>query len=293
MQQNCRAMSVLGIAFAPLFLLCSLALAQQTQAPPVSPVEPRAAGSIPTPPCATHHVFLSPALQREMGYCLILPVDYESSQRSYPVLYLLHSLFGSENDWLANTRIADYARSLALIIVMPEADDSWYTNSVADPRNRYEDYVFNDLIAEIDGKYRTRKARDARFIAGLSMGGYGAIKAGLRDPRKFAVVGAFSSALDITRYPSRWTTARLAFGDAARADNDDYMLLGKADAGQLPYFFVSCGADDPLLHGSRELVSMMGDLHVRYEYHEFPGAHAWPFWDRSIAALLRELAPRM
>ncbi|MEO8727096.1 MAG: alpha/beta hydrolase-fold protein [Acidobacteriaceae bacterium] len=290
-------MSVLSISFAVLCLLPSLALARPGQAPPVSPIEPRPAGSVPSPTCATHHSFLSAALKREMSYCLILPADYEASQRSYPVLYLLHGLFGSENDWLANTRVADYARPLPLIIIMPEADDSWYTNSLADPRNRYEDYVFNDLIAAVDTRYRTLKSRDSRFIAGLSMGGYGAIKAGLRDPRKFAVVGGFSSALDVTRYPSRWTTARLAFGphfDSQKdPQNDDYVLLAQADTAQLPYFFVSCGADDPLLHSSRELVSMMGDLHVGYEYHEFPGAHTWRFWDRSIAALLRELALRM
>lgn len=244
-------------------------------------------------------------MQREMSYCLILPADYAASQRSYPVLYLLHGLFGSENDWLANTRVADYARPLPLIIVMPQADDSWYTNSFAEPRNRYEDYLFNDLIQEIDANYRTLKTRDARFIAGLSMGGYGALKAGFRDPQKFSVIGAFSSALDVTRYPSHWTTAQLAFGSnsvppssvsknvPARADNDDYILLGKSDPAQLPYFFLTCGADDPLLHDSRELVAMMSNLHVRYEYHEFPGAHTWQFWDHSLAAFLRELTPRL
>lgn len=245
------------------------------------------------PQCVAHHSFSSTTLQREMSYCLVLPADYATSQRAYPVLYLLHGLFGSENDWLAKTRVADYARPLPLIIVMPEADDSWYTNSYAEPRNRYEDYLFNDVIEEIDSHYRTLKNRDARFIAGLSMGGYGALKAGLRHPEMFAMVGAFSSALGITRLPNRWITSQLAFGRNYDPKNDDYALLGKSDPAQLPYFFIACGADDPLLPESREMVSMMNSLHVRYEFHESPGAHTWPFWEHSLDGFLRELMPRL
>src|SRR4051794_1793826 len=160
----------------PLLSLLLLSTFAATQAPPKPPIEPRPIGFTYAPQCTNHVSFLSAAMERQMSYCLILPAGYTTSQRSYPVLYLLHGLFGSENDWTAYTRVAEYIRALPLIVVMPQADDSWYTNSLAEPRNRYEDYVFNDLIDEIDSKYRTQKTRDGRFLAGLSMGGYGAVK---------------------------------------------------------------------------------------------------------------------
>jgi S-formylglutathione hydrolase FrmB len=237
-------------------------------------------------------------MERQMSYCLILPAGYTTSQRSYPVLYLLHGLFGSENDWTAYTRVAEYVRTLPLIVVMPQADDSWYTNALAEPRNRYEDYVFNDLIKEIDSKYRTQKTRDGRFLAGLSMGGYGAVKAALQYPQRYAMVASFSGAFHITRYPAAfdWITARLAFGlpnAPARITNDDYILLGKADPAQLPYLFITCGSDDRFVGDNRELVGMMSALRVRYEYRELQGNHTWAFWDRSLAAFVNEISQRL
>jgi putative tributyrin esterase len=161
---------------ATLALACVAAFAQ-----PKPLLEPRGPGTRATPECAgRHHSFRSKSLQREMAYCLLLPADYETSKRSYAVLYLLHGLWGSENDWLAKTNIAEQARMLPLIVVMPQADDSWYVNAATRPEAKYEDYVLGDLVQEIESRYRAEKSRDARFIAGLSMGGYGALKGGLK-----------------------------------------------------------------------------------------------------------------
>ena len=259
-------------------------------------MEPRGPEDIKLPQCVSHYSFVSAAMQREMSYCIFLPSSYSTSQREYPVLYLLHGLRGSENDWMAKTKIADYAGSLNLVVVMPEADDSWYTNSFAEPRNRYEDYVFGDLIREIESKYRVQKTRDARFIAGLSMGGYGALKAGLKNPQKFAAVGAFSSAFGATGSGyADLKTPREAFGPAnspARLQNDDYLLAAHADPEQLPYIFVSCGTEDRLFGDSQKMEELLHLLGVRYEYHESPGKHDWVFWDHSVEAFLREMSLR-
>jgi putative tributyrin esterase len=269
--------------------------AAQTGAPQ-KPFEPRMPGMTPSPQCANHQTFQSPSLQRQMAYCVILPADYQTSQRSYAVLYLLHGLWGDENDWPARTKIADYVRSLPLIVVTPEGDDGWYTNSATDPRNRYEDYIFTDIPHEIETKYRVLKTRDSRFLAGLSMGGYGAMKGALKYPQNYAAVGTFSSAFNTTRgNDTERKTPGMAFGpphSPARHDNDLYFLMAKADTASLPYLFTSCGTEDPLLAANEEMQLFMQTLHVHYEYHAMPGIHDWAFWDKSVGMFLRELTTR-
>jgi putative tributyrin esterase len=288
--------SLLRLCTTVLFV-SGIALSQTTPTAAPKPVEPRGPGYKLTPTCATHQTFLSPSLGREMAYCVLLPVGYESSQTRYAVLYLLHGLYGAENDWMGLTKIADYARPLNLIIVMPEGDDSWYTNSATDPRNRYEDYLEKDLITEIESRYRVSSERDLRFIAGLSMGGYGALKAGLRHPENYAAVGAFSSAFGVTRdrFYNDLRTPALAFGShdhSTREDNDVYFLLSKSTENALPYIFLSAGTDDPLFNDNERIVEEMHLLNVRFENHEMPGKHNWIFWDKSVSMFLNELALR-
>jgi len=261
--------------------------------------EARGADEKPTPECTgRHHTFRSQSLQREMAYCLLLPADYETSQRTYPVLYLLHGLWGSENDWLALTNVAEQVRALPLIVVMPQADDSWYVNAATRPEAKYEDYVFGDLVQEIEDKYRAEKAREARFLAGLSMGGYGALKQGVKQPQRFAVVGAFSATINAARRVRLDVkTPGIAFGTAdspTRNENDVFTLIGKADPKSLPYIFVMTGFDDPVaLEDGRGFLALAQLMRVQYEYHEFPARHEWPFWQKSLEAYLRVIAPRL
>jgi S-formylglutathione hydrolase FrmB len=118
--------------------------------------------------------FQSAALGRPMKYRVILRAGYAETAGRYPVLYLLNGLTGDYTDWEEKTRSDEYARHYRFIIVMPDAGNSWYTNSAGNPQNRYEDYVAKDLVREIDHHYRTLQLRTARFIGGLSMDGYGA-----------------------------------------------------------------------------------------------------------------------
>ena len=94
----------------------------------------------------------------------------------YPVIYLLHGLTGHYNNWAEKTKLEQYAANYNYIIVMPEGDNGWYTDSATVPNDKYESYIIKELIPEIDKKYRTKADRQNRAIAGLSMGGYGSIK---------------------------------------------------------------------------------------------------------------------
>jgi putative tributyrin esterase len=241
-------------------------------------------------------LFHSPSLQRDMHYRILLPRDYGKSGR-FPVLYLLHGLFGDYQNWDTRTQLEDYARNIPLLVVMPDADDSWYTNSATVPADKFEDYIAKDLIAEIDGKYRTIRDKHARAIAGLSMGGYGAVKIALKYPDLFAFAGSLSGALnaaqnlDVLRPEFR---ARLLEvfgnqGNAARAENDVFLLLDASHQLAYPYFYLACGTEDSFLDTNRAFALQLSSQKIAYEYYETPGAHSWDYWDSSLPAMLHVL----
>jgi S-formylglutathione hydrolase FrmB len=231
-----------------------------------------------------------------MAYCLILPRDYARTQDSYPVLYLLHGLWGSENDWTARTNVGELLGELPLIVVMPQADDGWYTNSARIPAAKYEDYLLNDVVGEIDSHYRTIRSRQGRFVAGLSMGGYGAVKAALRHPEMFSAVGGFSGVYHATR-SARFQTLSMAFGptgDPSRKENDDFALLAGNSAAVLPYFFIMTGANDSLvLEDNHDLLAALAEKRATYEYHEIPGGHEWPVWQKCLRMFLDVIRPQL
>ena len=97
----------------------------------------------------------SKLMGREMPYRIIVPIEDKGSKARYPVLYLLHGLTGHFSNWTDKTKIVEYAAMHKIIIVMPEGDDGWYSDSVSVPNDKYESYIIKELIPEIDGKYRT------------------------------------------------------------------------------------------------------------------------------------------
>ncbi len=238
-----------------------------------------------------------------MKYCILLPDDYESSGRSYPVLYLLHGLTGHYEDWESRTHLDDYMSGLPFIIAMPEGDDSWYTNSASQPQEKWEDYIIDDFIAEIDTKYRTLQSRHARAIAGLSMGGYGAMKFALKYPGTFIFAASFSGAEVFVHdpnykipFPQKYVDQiHDIFGDGmtqARTDNDIFELAKKRTPEQLPYLVVTCGTEDRLLASNREFAALLQQQKIRYEYHESAGAHTWQYWDEQLPYVLSLLMDR-
>ncbi|MGC2357066.1 MAG: alpha/beta hydrolase family protein [Candidatus Acidiferrum sp.] len=242
--------------------------------------------------------FHSAALDREMKYRVLLPCGYQTGGRRFPVLYLLHGLYGDYLNWDTRTNLERYAEKYEMIVVTPEAGDSWYTNSATDPKDKFEDYIAKDLVAEIDGKFRTLRSRHSRAIAGLSMGGYGALKVALRYHDDFAFAGSLSGALDA---PQDLGDKRPEFrdqllkvfgppGNMVRAENNVFSLLQSAGPKDLPYFYLACGSADDFLPVNRDFVAQLSSRGAAYEYHETAGGHSWDYWDRSVQDLLRSAA---
>ena len=145
--------------------------------------------------------FYGESVGRTLRYNICLPVGYEESDERYPVLYLLHGLTSNYALW-GRMGVATYAVPLDLIVVMPDAGNSWYVNweqSAEGEKNAWEDFIIEDLIGHIDSSYRTIAERKGRAINGLSMGGFGALSLGLRHPDMFCSIGSHSGAISHAR----------------------------------------------------------------------------------------------
>lgn len=290
-------------------MLSVLLLAAVVQSAPQKPPVVRPA---PTPATASsaaetrlrEETLKSDALGRETKYRVLLPAGYDGSLRRYPVLYLLHGLGGDYRDWTTRTNLAEYARPLPLIVVMPDGGNGWYTNA-SDGSGRFEDYIFNELPADVVQKFRTVNSRYGRAVAGLSMGGYGALKMGLKRPAAFSVVGAFSGAFEVTREGRLERLIGSGEGDriarifgaadsAARKENDVFALAAAMKPAGAPYVYIDCGiGDTELIAANREVVAALHKAGVAYEYHEVAGAHTWDYWDRRIREFLPILMKRL
>ena len=205
-----------------LGLLWATCLALSLTASAQSAVSVADATSVPAGKASTRSID-SKLMGREMPYNLLLPEEYgseSSKQVRYPVIYLLHGLTGHFDDWATKTRLPMYSQTCECIIVMPEGNNGWYTDSATVSADKYESYIVQELIPEIDKTYRTNAERGGRAIAGLSMGGYGAIKFGMKFPELFFLAGSFSGALGVTdvtdKNSSAWVSNSVmsVFGDA-------------------------------------------------------------------------------
>jgi S-formylglutathione hydrolase FrmB len=244
-----------------------------------------------------------------LPYNVILPADYKrgsSKNKRYPVLYLLHGLGGSAADWVSSrARLADYAAQYPFIIVVPEGKDGWYTDGRA-PGEKFESYFVEELMPDVDRRFRTVASREGHAVAGLSMGGYGSMKFALKHPELFAFAASMSGALAA----ASWTPDQhipefvrpsilRVYGDAGsdvRRDNDIYRLareLTPERAKALPFIYLDCGTEDFLISNSRDFSALLIDKKVAHEFRELPGTHSWPYWDRQVQEVLRLAARKL
>ncbi|HOL70696.1 MAG TPA: alpha/beta hydrolase family protein [Bryobacteraceae bacterium] len=241
--------------------------------------------------------FQSESLGQERAFNILLPLDYETSTSRYPVLYLLHGLGDDHTAWSFMTNLSGYAAEHKIIVVMPDASRSWYVNSAANPKERFEDYIIKDLVPYIDSHYRTIPLRRARAVAGLSMGGYGATFLGLKHYRLFSAIGAFSAAVGIAhdRPDSPALGNRLQreiqprFGSTPeeRSARDPFALVEKVPPAEMPLLYIACGGQDFLLKQNRDFIQLLAEKKIPYEYREIsPRAHTWDFWDEQIRVFL-------
>lgn len=243
----------------------------------------------------------SKAVDATMRFHAVLPAGYRTSHERYTTIYLLHGFGGDRTDWIERTGLIRYASEYSFIIITPDGHNGWYTNS-ADKKKNYEDYILNELMPYVERKYRTLTTRHGRVIAGLSMGGYGAIKLALKYPARFILAGSFSGALYVplgSRPDNKEISESLkeTFGEQRSEQwtkNDPFILLDSiTGVNTLPYFYIATGKDDALariVENNRKLVEKFRERGVLYEYHESSGGHNWQYWDKELRNFLRRVA---
>jgi S-formylglutathione hydrolase FrmB len=294
--------------FLIVTLLLSLASPARivAQAPARAQVAPQVAASAVR---VERVAFESKLVGQSLPYNAVLPPDYDAKAAAavrYPVLYLLHGLGGSANDWVSQrAHLTDYAARYQLIVVAPEGKDGWYTDGAV-ANEKFESYFVEELIADVQKRFRTVEAREGRAVAGLSMGGYGALKFGLKYPDKFIFAGSMSGALAAPAWLPEMalpafvkpSVARVygAADSPVRASNDIYKIVRELPAervASLPYFYLDCGTEDLLLSNNRDFAALLVEHKIPHEYRQLPGTHSWPYWDRQVQEVFRLAAQRL
>jgi putative tributyrin esterase len=233
--------------------------------------------------------FYSASLNRDMPCRVVMPASIPTGVR-FPVVYLLHGGAGDFRDWTNYSDVARFAER-GLILVMPDGDESYYTNSADHPDQRYEDYIVKDLIADVEARFPVASDRAHRAIAGVSMGGFGAVKLSLKHPELFSFAAGFSSAIDVPNRPfsirriGQWRQHRSIFGPpggATQRANDPFVLAESADPAQVPYLYLTCGDAEGLLPSNRSFAHLLEERHFAHEFHAVHGGHNWNQWNARL-----------
>ena len=209
------------------------------------------------------------------------------------VLYLLHGYSDDHSIWMRRTSVERYASRYNLAVIMPAVNHSYYTNEVHG--ERYWDYVAHELPETMQRFFRLSAKPEDTFVAGLSMGGYGAMKLALTHPERFGAAASFSGVVDIAkmrgRDAARVITADYVFGEnavIAGTDADLFHLLDKnAGAAHKPRLYVSCGTEDSLYPQHVRFIPALEEKGWDVTRYDKPATtHSWVFWDEEIAKFI-------
>jgi S-formylglutathione hydrolase FrmB len=205
------------------------------------------------------------------------------------VLYLLHGLSDDHSAWLRYTSVERYAAAAGLAVVMPAVNRSFYANERTG--GRYWDFIAEELPEIVGNFFRISRDPAQTFVAGLSMGGYGAMKLALSHPERFAAAATLSGALDLDELSSRPERIELferIFGDSIPDDANVFTLLENADAATLPRIHVSTGTEDApgLVKGNRRFVAALEAKGADVTSDFRPGEHVWSLWDTLLPEVI-------
>jgi S-formylglutathione hydrolase FrmB len=208
-----------------------------------------------------------------------------------PVLYLLHGLSDDDTIWARRTSIERYASSLGIAVVMPQVHTSFYTDEAYGLP--FWTFLTKELPSLVATFFRVSDRREDTFVAGLSMGGYGAMKWALREPWRFAAAASLSGAVALS-HPSEQADpdfARLmhkVFADEPTDGTPDDVLhlMSTADASALPALYVACGTEDFLYRSNLALLDAAEHSGVELTTDLGPGDHEWEYWDAQIQNVL-------
>lgn len=241
--------------------------------------------------------FYSNALNVVSAVNVILPEAYRKDGMLSPedppkVLYLLHGYSNNHTNWMRKSSIERYAEPYHLAVIMPAVNHSFYCNEVYG--ERYWDYVSEELPGIMHKFFRLSDRPEDTFVAGLSMGGYGALRLALTYPERFGAAGSFSGAVNLAALaasPEQAQTSRRIFGEDLSVYGSEadtlYLMKKNADAPKKPKLYISCGTADFLYGMHDPFIKLLEENHWDVTRRDEPGAsHTWEFWDQEIKYFL-------
>jgi len=243
--------------------------------------------------------FPSKSIGGMFRYRAIVPKGGASER--FPVLYLLHGAGGGPDETTERTEVVRLAGAQRLIVVMPAAERSYYTNAKHRRNARWEDAMASELPLDVEARFPVMTGREHTGIAGISMGGYGAVKLALKHPEQYGFAGSMSGALDITR---RAPSLRRAFQtwniwsifgvrSSTRQDEDVFVLLDRMPNGQNIKWFESCGQNDPLHAVNARFVRLLRARGASVDGITTPGGHGWQSWNAAMPQLFTAAATNL
>lgn len=242
----------------------------------------------------------SETLGMETQVVLMLPQDRYRGEDPCKVMYLLHGLGQNSSSWHRYSNLELMLQEQNVVVVMPEVQRSFYCDMVYG--NSYFTYITQELPQFVSRTFKVSQKREDTIIAGLSMGGFGALKCGLTRPETYGVCASFSGAVSIpyvldVASTKPWLTkeiqAVLGVDMPLLPENDLWALaqrVSQIPVHQRPRIFCTCGTSDDLIAINRELAAQMQTLPLDFTYQEWEGDHNWPFWDESLSKMIQFLA---
>lgn len=235
--------------------------------------------------------FRSDVLGKATSINVYLP-EHINQGELMPVIYLLHGWSDNEDAWLSATSLERYASSYPFAIVMPNVDLSYYTDMVHG--NRYWTFISEELPQLVQKWFQVSAQKEDTFVAGLSMGGYGATKLALSHPERFNGVASLSGAMDIVSLWKRDPSRNKAFSDIfgsieslEGSNNDLFPLLKRQHPTESVGLLQICGTEDFLYQDNLNFKKAAESKLARYRYLEMSGDHNWEFWDKTIQIVLK------
>lgn len=225
--------------------------------------------------------------------------DYYHPGARFQVLYLLHGGYGDYSDWMRLTSIERYAQDHKLAVVMPSVGNSFYQNM--NMGGQYLTFLTEELPAFVAANFPVSTRREDTFVAGLSMGGYGALKLAFEKPEQYGACASLSGAVDLVgtmklqeTLPENPIVWKAIFEDPDHVEGTDADLFALArrrlaEGCKLPPVYQACGTEDFIYPVNVEGHKKLAELGVDVTYEEFPGIHEWLFWDTHIQDVLNWL----
>jgi S-formylglutathione hydrolase FrmB len=266
-----------------------------------------------------HCDFKSEALDTATSVYAIIPeieleeLSSKKEHMKFQTLYLLHGIGDDHTKWVRRTSIERYVKKYKIAVIMPQVDKSFYTDMVYG--NKYWTFISEELPKKMRNYFPLSEKREDNFVAGLSMGGYGAFKWALNKPDGFAAAASFSGVLDVlslfsyeNKDESFENTSIQIFGGKDQvhkqavaifggiekikdSENDLFNLIRelKETEKEIPKLYQCCGVDDSVYKYNTPFKEYAEEMKVDLTYEEGPGGHTWEYWDESLQKVLEWL----